>query len=833
MMNWKTHVKNKMMFHRTLMVTTFLLGICALNTSRAAETALQVSPEQIELSGLLDYFQIQVSVLEDKKIVRDLTHEASYKSLTPEVLEVNAEGLVRPLQTGKGQIQVTQGKEQRVIEVVVNSRKNGKNVSFVKDVVPVLNKGGCSLGGCHASQFGKGGFKLSLFGYAPEQDYPAIARDNRQRRVSILQPEQSLILQKASMGMAHGGGRRFAKDSYEYRILKEWIAEAVTEIDDKEPTVVGMELTPMSRRYKQGDIQQLRVVAEYSDGSKQDVTALAQYDSLIENIATVTPRGKVEIQGPGQTAVMVRFMGQAKISTVISPYKEKVYLAEFKPNNFIDEQIKQRYEELGLEPSPLCSDEVFIRRAFLDTIGTLPSPEKVKSFLESKDPNKRSYLIDELLGLTGDPERDVYVEAWSAYWGMKWGDLLRINRNKIGDGGMWAFSNWVRQSLRENKPVDKFVNEIITAQGSIYQNGPANYFKIATKPEDLAEATSQIFLGVRLQCAKCHHHPFEVYSQKDYYSLAAFFTRVSNKGSVEFGALGQDTIIKVKNSGSIRHPRTRKTMEPTPLMGEPIDTKTVRDFRRPLASWITSPENRLFSKNIVNRFWSYYMGTGFVEPIDDMRETNPASNPELLNALADHFVNSGYDLKELMRVIMNSRAYQLSSSPLPENVAKTRFYTHYNVKRLSAEVLLDALDDITGSQERFRGVPQGTRAIELPDPNYNSYFLDTLGRPKRVITCECERTSQPNLAQVLQVANGQLINTKLSAKAGRIETLIKAKAPDHDVFTEMYLVAFSRYPTKEELANCDQIVKAAPNKREGYQDVLWAISNSREFLFNH
>ena len=833
MRNWKTHVKNKTMLLRVLVVTSLLMGGHCLNSTRAAEPAFQVAPEKIELAGRLDYFQIQVSVLQNQKIVRDLTHEVSYTSLTPDTLEVNAAGLVRPLKLGQGKIEVSRGKEKRIISVNVKPRPSGKNVSFVKDVVPVLNKGGCSLGGCHASQFGKGGFKLSLFGYAPEQDYPAIARDDRQRRVSILQPKESLILQKASMGVAHGGGRRFAKDSYEYRILETWIAEAVTEIAKDEPKVVGMELTPMSRRYRKGDIQQLRVVAEYSDGTKQDVTALAQYDSLIENIATVTPRGKIEIQGPGQTAVMVRFMGQAKISTVISPYKEKVDLAGFKPNNFVDEHIKQRFTELGLEPSSLCSDEVFIRRAFIDAIGTLPPPETVKAFLASKDPAKRSKLIDELLGLTGDPQRDLYVEAWSAYWGMKWGDLLRINRNKVGDGGMWAFSNWVRQSLRENKPVNKFVSEIITAQGSIYENGPANYFKIATKAEDLAEATSQIFLGVRLQCAKCHHHPFEVYSQKDYYSLAAFFTRVSNKGSVEFGPLGQDTIIKVRKSGSIRHPRTRKTMEPTPLMGEPIDATSYRDFRRPLARWITAPDNKLFSRNIVNRFWSYYMGSGFIEPIDDMRETNPASNPELLDALADHFVESGYDLKELMRVIMNSRAYQLSSEPLPENVAKTRFYTHYNVKRLSAEVMLDALDDITGAQERFRGVPAGTRAIELPDPNYTSYFLDTLGRPKRVITCECERTSQPNLAQVLQVANGKLINTKLATKNGRIEQLLKEKASDHDVFTEMYLAAFSRYPTKEELARCDQIVKNSKDKREGYQDVLWAISNSREFLFNH
>ena len=838
MMDRNTQLKRSPMLNLLLKVALFVVctlmcNVAIWNVAEAAEPPFQVSPEKTELSGLLDYFQIQVPVRANGKLVGDLTHESKFTSLTPEVLEVNSEGLVSPVRFGKGTIQVEHAGKQREISVEVKARPSGKNASFIRDVVPVLNKGGCSLGGCHASQFGKGGFKLSLFGYAPEQDYPAMARDDRQRRISILQPEKSLLLQKASMAMAHGGGRRFTKDSYEYRIMHTWISEAVTEIDVKEPKVVGMELIPISRRYKKGDVQQLRIIAEYSDGTKQDVTARAQYDSLIENIATVTPRGKVEIQGPGQTAIMVRYMGQAKISTVISPYKQKVNLAEFKPNNFIDEHIKKRFDELGLEPSSLCTDEVFIRRAFIDTIGTLPEPAKVKAFLESKAPDKRSQLVDELLGLTGDPARDLYVEPWSAYWGMKWGDLLRNNRNKVGDGGMWAFSNWIRQSLRENKPMNEFVSEIITAQGSIYQNGPANYFKIATKPEDLAEATSQIFLGVRLQCAKCHHHPFEAYSQKDYYSLAAFFTRVGNKGSVDFGALGKDTIIKVKSSGSIRHPRTKKTMEPTPLMGEPIDVSSYRDFRRPLARWLTAPDNRLFSRSMVNRFWSYYMDTGFIEPIDDMRETNPASNPELLDSLADHFVNSGYNLKELMRAIMNSRTYQLSSEPRSENVANTRFYTQYNVKRLPAEVMLDALDDLTGSQERFRGVPQGTRAIELPDPNYASYFLDTLGRPKRVITCECERTSQPNLSQVLQVANGQLINAKLATKNGRIEQLLKAKAADHDVFTEMYLAAYSRNPTKQELANCDQIVKSSKDKREGYQDVMWAISNSREFLFNH
>jgi hypothetical protein len=416
---------------------------------------------------------------------------------------------------------------------------------------------------------------------------------------------------------------------------------------------------------------------------------------------------------------------------------------------------------------------------------------------------------------------------------VKWGDLIRNNRNKLGDGGMWSLYNWTRAALRENKPVDQFVRELITAQGSVFENGPANYYKVTSKPDELAEATAQNFLGVRLQCAKCHHHPFEVYSQADYYGLAAFFTRVATKSSSDFGALGQDTVVLVKRSGSISHPRTRETMTPTPLGGEPLEDSSVRDLRRPLAEWLTSPENKLFARNIVNRFWGYLMGSGLVEPIDDMRATNPPSNPDLLDALAENFVNNQFDLRKLMRVIMTSNAYQLSSRPQPENASDTRFYTHYNVKRLPAEVLLDAIDFACGTQEKFSGIPAGTRAIELPDPNFTSYFLDTLGRPKRVITCECERTTQPNLAQVLHIANGDFLQGKISHNNGRLAKLLADQKPDSEIVAELFLCTFSRPPTDDESTNCRQVIAEAPNQKEGVEDVLWALFNSREFLFNH
>ena len=812
-----------------LLLISFAADISVANEPVAVP--FSVEPASIELIGRLDRLQLQVSA-RDSSRHEALTLKVKYAVESDSVLAVDEAGRLRPLTNGETTLIVTHGEATVRVPVKVSGVESS-TTNFVRDIVPILSKAGCNQGACHASQYGKGEFKLSLFGYAPEEDHPQFVRDWQQRRVSFVDPASSLILKKATMQVSHGGGQRFKVGSFEYDQMLDWLEAGAPGTTKSDPRVVGMSISPEQRVYSEGDSQQLRVVATYDDSSTRDVTHLALYDSMGEGVATVDQLGLVSAVGPGQAAIMVRFEGQAKVSMAMLPHRTDPDLSGFVVQNFVDEAVKKHWQKLGVIPAGLCTDEVFIRRAFLDSLGTLPSREKVEAFLASDKPNKREELVDELLGLTGDAKRDIYVNDWSAYWALKWGDLLRNNRNTIGDGGMWALYNWMRASFRENKPFDQFVREIVTAQGSIYANGPANYFKIATTPTDLAETTAQVFLGVRLQCAKCHHHPFEVYSQADYYGLAAFFTRVGTKGSSDFGALGRDTVVMLKSSGSISHPRTRQTMLPTPLQSEPVNLDGVRDLRRPLADWLTSKDNRLFSRNIVNRVWGYFMGTGLVEPIDDLRETNPASVPELFDSLAEDFASNGFDQRRLMRNIMTSRVYQLDSSPLPENATDTRLYLHYNVKRLPAEVLLDGIDDAAGTQERFAGVPLGTRAISLPDSNFASYFLDTTGRPQRVIACECERTSTPNLAAVLHLLNGDVVQRKLADKNNRIAGFITNKTSVEDAIRELYLVTFSRYPTDDEVATAADYAAMAESPRQGLEDILWALINSREFLFNH
>lgn len=826
-------LRNRGLLNIAVLFAVVIIGRDAVHADDSS-VSLRVEPQHAKLVGNLARLQLQVTGTDSNGRQRDLTRDVSYTITTGGIASVSKTGAVVPLVSGAGKIRVQHGTEAVEVPITISEILPQPKISFKQDVMPILSRAGCNQGACHGAQFGKGGLKLSLLGFAPEQDYAPLVRDHQGRRVSLLKPDESLILRKALMEIGHSGNKRFQRGSYDHQVLLSWLNAGATAPKTVEPRIVDLTVSPDEQLYRADQSQQLRVIAHYSDNTARDVTLTARYDTLSEAIATVTDAGYITAVGKGQAAIMVRYEGQAKVSHVLSPFKTNVDLAGFQSRNFIDQHVKSRWQRLGIQPSTLCTDAEFIRRAFLDSIGTLPSSEEVTTFLASDSPHKRDELVDELLGLTGDPRRDLYVNPWSAYWALKWGDLLRNNRKKTGVGGMWSLFNWMRRSLRENMPVDQFVREIITAQGSTLQNGPANYYRIARKPGDLAETTAQVFLGVRIQCARCHHHPYETYSQADYYGLAAFFTRVGTKNKSKFDVLGGDMIVTLNSSGSIKHPRLGKTMAPTPLAGEPIDLDGIRDLRRPLADWLTAPENKLFSRNIANRIWSYYMGSGLVEPIDDMRSTNPASNPELLDALANHLVETKFDLRKLMRAIMTSRAYQLSSTALPENADDRRSYSHYNIKRLPAEVLLDAIDSACGTHQRFSGVPPGTRAIELPDPNFASYFLDTLGRPQRAIACECERTAEPNLAQVLHIANGSLLSSKLADKKGRISQLIDNKTlNEKDTVGQLYLTAYSRSPTAAEFNECQQIFARAANPREGLEDLLWALLNSREFLFNH
>ncbi|MDE0736600.1 MAG: DUF1553 domain-containing protein, partial [Pirellulaceae bacterium] len=665
----------------------------------------------------------------------------------------------------------------------------------------------------------------------PSQDWQGIVRDRLQRRIDFVRPENSLVLLKPTMQVPHQGGSRLKKGSIDYQLLVAWIKSGVAKPDSKAPKVTELKVIPHHRVAQVDEKQQLRVLATYADGGVRDVTALTIFDSMDEGLMAVDRNGRVTVLGQGQAPVMVRFEGQATISTFVVPYGKPTQLADWKSNNYVDDAAAAKFRELGLEPSAVCDDSTFVRRAFLDAIGSLPMIEETTRFLDSKDPTKREKLVDQLLGLTGDPKLDIYGDRYASYWTLKWSDLIRNSSDNLGEQGMWALHNWIRESMRTNKPFDQFVRELVTAKGSIYMNGPANYFRINSKTDALTEATSQLFLGIRLECAKCHHHPFEEYSQADYYGLSAFFSRVGLKGSQEFGLFGREQVVVVKSSGDVKHPRTGKTLLPTPLGGEPEDHAL--DRRIPLARWLTSKDNTWFARSVTNRYVGYLLGRGLVHPVDDLRSTNPASNVALMEALSADLVKHDFNLKHLVRTIMVSRLYQLDSAPTKANASDRRFYSHFRVKRLAAEPLLDAIDQVTGVQTKFKDLPLGTRAIDLPDTNYPNYFLRTFGKPKRVSVCECERSPDENLAQALHTLNGDTIAKKITDKNGRLAKLLEAKKEHAEIVDEIFLATLCRRATEQEHKVCQEIVKQGENPLEGFQDVMWAVLNLKQFIFVH
>jgi hypothetical protein len=806
-----------------------LAAVLCLVATAARAADFQVEPAAVTLNGNFARAQLLVRGPGDAERTADLTHRARYASSDPRVASVSVTGELLAHGNGSATVTVSVGAAARAVPVKVTGVAAKPRVGFREHVLPVLSKAGCNAGACHASQYGKGGFKLTVFAFDPDADYRAIVRDSFGRRASTISPRASLFLLKPTLGAPHEGGRRLHTDSVDYRVLEAWLAGGAPPPSPKAPQVAGLRVLPPRRVGAPGFTQQLRVVACYDDGQERDVTALAKFDSMDEGVLSVSPAGLVTAVGRGQGVALARFEGQAEIATVVVPYAGRADLAGWKDNNFIDRLAAAKFREIGISPSPLCDDATFLRRAYLDVTGTLPTPAQAVAFLDGKAADKRERLIDELLGLTGDPARDVHNNAYAAFWALKWSDLVRSNSDALGEAGMWALHNWITASVRDNKPFDRFVRELVTARGSTFSNGPANYYRVARTPLDLTEATSQLFLGVRLQCAKCHHHPYETLSQDDYYSFASFFARVGTKGSQEFGLFGGETVVLVKPTGEVSHPRTGRVMKPTPLHGKPAPP--TRDRRQALAAWLTARDNPYFARNVVNRYVGYMLGRGLVEPIDDLRATNPPSNPALMDALADDFVKSGYNVKHLLRTILRSRLYQLDSRPTHDNAADTRFYSHYLVKRLSAEPLLDAVDAVTGVPTKFQKVPLGTRAIELPDARYNNYFLTTFGKPRREAVCECERSSEPNLAQALHTLNGDVVTAKVAGPKGRIARLLAAKKPHDEIVTELYLAALSRRPDAHELDTWRRQRAEATDAKSFYEDLLWSLLNSKHFLF--
>ncbi len=763
----------------------------------------------------------------------DWTRTAHWTSSNPAIAIVDQTGIVRPVADGEATITASAEGRTASVAIHVKNAHAAHTWSFRNDVVPVMSKVGCNSGACHGAAAGKNGFKLTLRGYDPEEDYDTLTRQSIGRRVSLSDPAHSLMLLKPTFAVPHGGGKRFSADSLEYRVIAEWIAAGAPRPLDADPTVTGLEVFPALATLKPGAEQQIVVRAKYSDGRLRDVTRWVRYGSSDEGVASVDDYGHVKMNGSGEAAITLWYASRVLYARLGVPYDNKVdpgAYTKFRRHNFIDDLVLAKLKALNIAPSGAASDATFIRRAYLDAAGILPTSEEVEDFLAENSADKRAKLIDRLL------ERDEYVD----YWAYKWSDLMLISSRKLRGNAMWSFYNWIRDSVQQDKPWNRFAYEIFTGSGDTRQNGALNYYVLHKDPIDLTETATEAFMGNRVTCARCHNHPLEKWTQKQYYELVNLFARVGLKNGSEPG----DIVVYAKDTGDVLHPKLLKPLPPTPLDGTPMSLDATDDRRVHFADWLISPKNTYFSRALVNRVWANFMGRGLVESVDDVRATNPASNEELFAALSDDFVKNGYDVKRLIRTIMNSSAYQLSADSNAANQMDTKYYSRYFVKRLPAEVLLDAMSQVTGVATRFGGYPAGTRAQQLPDVQVQSQFLSAFGRPKRIICDAGERSSEPNIAQALHVINGDTLNKKLSDTNGYAALAIKLGLSDARILDHLYLSAFSRYPTEAERAPLlDELHSARATSgspevrrdahRQALEDMMWAMLTSKEFLFNY
>lgn len=805
------------------------LGLAAALVATPAQLALY--PQKVELLHKEAKQQLIAQMDADGRS-EDLTRSATWTSSDPAVATVDAQGVVWPKGDGTATISATAGALKSSTTVTVKGYASAFAWNFRNHVVPVLSKKGCNQGACHGALAGKNGFKLTLRGYDPELDYDVLTKQAQGRRVLLAEPEKSLLLQKGSFAIPHAGGQLLKKDSLEYRVIKEWIAGGAPAPAATDLEVVGLEVYPKSATLKAGAEQQLVVRAKFSDGRWEDVTKWAKYTSNDEGVAQVEDAtGKVKMLGQGEAAITVWYSSKVLYTRLAVPYTTPVApekFTSFRRNNYIDDLVLAKLKAINIEPSVPASDAMFIRRAFLDATGSLPTAEEVENFLADQSPDKRQKLVEAILA------KEEYVD----YWAYKWSDVMLVSSRKLGAVGMQSFYNWIRESVKANKPWNQFASDIFTSTGSSRQNGALNYFVLHKDPIDLTENVTQAFLGQRLTCARCHNHPLEKWTQKQYYQMANLFARVGLKN----GNMPGDTVIFPRSSGDVLHPRLLRPMAPTPLDGEEMSLDSLEDRRAHFAKWLTSPNNVYFARNLVNRVWGNFMGRGLTDPVDDVRATNPASNEELFDALVKDFTKD-FDVKRLMRTIMNSGTYQLSSEPSASNQNDNKYYSHYLIKRLPAEVLLDAMSKVTGVPTPFDGYPMGTRALQLPDVQVKSEFLNVFGRPKRVICDAGERSSEPSIAQALHVINGDTLNKKLLAKDSYVSLFQRLGLSDARMIEQIYLSAFSRLPGEEEkkkaieLLQASRLAKGSPeamaqSRQQSVEDLLWALLTSKEFLFN-
>ena len=794
----------------------FCLLITALAAIPVADARaeLRVSPNPIRLNAVSQRQQILITVAGDGQET-DATRNAVIKPDRPDLISVSG-SVVSAM--GNGRTSLTIRYRNQVIHVPVFSRnaETAAPVHFARDVVPLLSKLGCNSGGCHGKASGQNGFRLSVFGFDVKADYSALTRESRGRRTFAGDPEHSLLILKAIGLSAHGGGRRCLPGSADHATLSNWIRQGMPWGDDLAPSVSAIQIEPASRILDRSSDQQLLVTAFYSDGSTRDVTDASAYSTNSRMIAEVDPGGLVHTgQVPGPAAITVNYMGQVAAARIIVP--QDLPIGSF-PNppagNPIDTFVWQELKRLSILPSQPCDDASFLRRTSLRVLGRLPTPREARDFLSSTVVDKRRQTIDVLLNR---PE-------FADYQALRWADILLVDRRLLGERGAYEFHTWLRKQLAENRPYDQWVHELLTATGVSGKYGPVNFYRALRTPDDLTRGISQAFLGIRIDCAQCHHHPFEKWGQEDFYGMAGFFNGLQRKKLSATREL-------VFHSGfqPTKMPLTEIIVTTRPPGGQPIDTSAA-DPRVQLADWITAPDNPLFARLVANRLWKQCLGRGLVEPVDDLRSTNPASNEPLLEHLTRQVVETDFNLKDVTRQILNSQTYQLASQSSESNRRDEQNFSHYLERRLPAEVLLDAICDVTGVPEQFAGMPQGTRAVQVWDNRFPSYFLDTFGRSLRQSPCECGKSGAPTMSQALHLMNAPEIAVRLSSPRGRIAQLNAAgKSPD-EILEALTLAAWTRLPDDRERRAAARIFQHS-NPQQAGEDLLWAILNSYDFLF--
>jgi len=750
---------------------------------------------------------------------RDLTRALEWESADPSVAVVSKTGRVTPKGDGKVLITARRGSVETSTTVEVKGMGKPSPVSFRRDVMPVLSQSGCNTGACHGTPTGKGGFKLSLRGYLPDQDFTTLTRESGGRRINTFAADTSVALRKPLGEVPHEGGLKLKRGTKSLEFLRDWIAEGAHD-DPGGPQPVKLEIVPGDRVLNApAKSQQLAVLLTLSDGSKRDVTPICYYDSSSPDIAEVDADAHVVFKNRGEAAVIAHYLSLVAIVRLTHLVEVPGFqVAQVPKDNVVDQSVFEKLNRIRIAPSEDCTDAEFLRRVYLDVVGVLPTPEETSAFLADKATDRRARVVDRLF------ERPEFYDFWS----LKFADVLRSNGRLIQPKGAYVFHRWIRSALESEMPMDEFVRNLLAGDGSTFSNPPTNYYRISRDPESSVETTAQLFLGVRIQCAKCHNHPFEKWTQDDYYGFAAFFSQVGRKP----GGLPEEEVVYSTGAGDVRQPRTGKVMPPKALGGPVLDDPKT-DRRARLASWLTSADNPFFAKSLVNRIWYHLMGRGIVEPVDDFRDSNPASNDALLNGLTKEFVAGGYNLKGLIRTILNSRAYQFSATTNKLNADDAIYFSHATTKLLPAEVLLDAISVVTGTTTPFAGLPNGARATQIPDGKMDNPFLKTFGRPARELACECERESDSNLSQALQLIGGATVNGKLHDDNGRIAKLAKSGKPPEAITGELYLVALGRAPNAAELEAAVKHLKGAKDLRSATEDLGWVLINSKEFLFRH